>query len=357
MIHFWAPAGTASADDVLAWNPDLEPDRFATGFGHAMLELYTRLARGGLEVSLGHAVPAGTRLVVVFPKSVYQESRLRAVLGEGRRSGGRFAVVRSDTPLSWRFPVRPVVEFMPNRQAVRRPWQQWLPPLPQRGLVPRRAERRGRIRSVAFKGYVQNVPSELRTAEWADALGSRDIEWLADVATDADGAGQRWHDFASVDAVLCVRAGRSARNTERKPATRLINAWSAGSVPLAERDPAYVELGSEGSDVFFVDSPFEALPVIDRLNADSELLMRVERQIELRAAEFSLTKTLEHWRTALIDAATSPRARRSRVQVVRVTGARVGVDVRMLLRPARTSMAQLRARAARWKRGVLRART
>ena len=85
--------------------------------------------------------------------------------------------------------------------------------------------------------------------------------------------------------------------------------------------------------------------------------MRVERQIELRAAEFSLTKTLEHWRTALIDAATSPRARRSRVQVVRVTGARVGVDVRMLLRPARTSMAHLRARAARWKRGVLRART
>ena len=183
-------------------------------------------------------MPRDTRLLVVFPKSVYQRGRLRAVLRAGQRAGGRFAVIRSDTPLSWALPVRPVVEFMPTQGAVTQPWQEWLPPLPQRGLQPRAAERCGRIRSLAFKGYPENVPAELTTPEWAAGLAARGVEWLLDVAADSDGAGQRWHDFSAVDAVLCVRASRATANVERKPATRLINAWVAGCVPLAERDPA-----------------------------------------------------------------------------------------------------------------------
>ena len=158
-------------------------------------------------------------------------------------------------------PVRPVVEFMPTQGAVTQPWQEWLPPLPQRGLQRRAAERCGRIRSLVFKGYPEKLPAELATPEWAAGLAARGVEWLLDAAADSDGDGQRWHDFSAVDAVLCVRASRASANVERKPATRLINAWVAGCVPLAERDPAYLELGTDATDVFFIDSPSEALGV------------------------------------------------------------------------------------------------
>jgi len=354
MIHFWAPAETASADDVLAWDPDAEPGRYATGFGHSMLELCVRLARAGVDVSIGEQVPPSTELVVVFPKTVYQHGRLRSLLRAGRRAGGRFAVIRSDTPFSWRFPVRPVVEFMPNRLAVERPWQRWVPPLPQRGLVPRDADRCGRIRSVAFKGYAETLPAVLAGRGWADALADRGIEWLPDVDTEGDGAGQRWHDFAAVDAVLCVRALRTATNTARKPATRLINAWAAGCVPLAEPDRAYVELGSEGADVFFVETPLAALPVIDRLNGDPEDLARVEQLIAERGLEYGTAATLERWRFELVEAAMSPVARRKSLQTTRVLSGRAMVDIRGLLGPARRLVGLGRRCAAAWRRRVLR---
>ncbi len=356
MIHFWVPSTTASPADVLAWDPDREPGRYASGVGHNLLELGVRLQRGGLDVSLGEEVPRGARLLVVFPKSVYQRGRLQAVLRAGQRAGGRFAVVRSDTPLSWGFPVRPVVEFMPTRGAVRHRWQQWLPPLPQRGLEPRLEDRFGRIRSVAFKGYPENVPSVLGTPEWAEALASRGVEWLLDAAADADGAGQRWHDFAAVDAVLCVRAERTTENIERKPATRLINAWAAGCVPLAEPDPGYVELGTDGSDVFFIDSPFGALSVIDRLNADGDLLARVERRIRERAATFAAASILDQWREALVEAASPAGASRRRFQATRTIRARAtlasGAFLDPALAPARRAIAITRRRAALWRKAL-----
>jgi len=344
----------AVPDEVLSWDPDREPRRYANGVGHNLLELYSRLARGGLEVTAGEEIPAGTRLVVVFSKSVYRTPRLRALLRAAQRTGGRFAVIRSDAPLSWSFPVRPVVELMPTQAAVTRPWQRWLPPLPQRGLVPRRDERLGRIGSVAFKGALGTVPAELMAAEWTEELASRGIDWLLDAPADVDGEDQSWHDFADVDAVLCTRADRSGFVVERKPATRLINAWVAGCVPLADPEPGYLELGRGGRDAFFVVSAADTLATIDELNADAALLRQVEQRIRERAVEFAPEAVLERWHDMLVEAALSPDSDGLRRRSARMAGARASAAAAQLLepvvRPSRRGIAVARVHALRWSR-------
>ena len=364
MIHFWVPAAAAAPEEVLAWDPDLEPTRYASGVGHNLLELGVRLARSGVEVSLGEEVPPGTALVVVFAKSIHQKSvpervRLRSVLDAGRNAGGRFAVVRSDAPASWTFPVRPVVEFMATRQAVQRSWQQWLPPLTQRGLVPRRRERYGQIRCLAFKGNHGTVPPVLRSAEWTDALAARGIEWRLDAPELKDRSDQSWHDFATVDAVLCTRVARSSDIVERKPATRLINAWVAGCVPLVDPEVSYLELGTDGSDAFFVDTPLDGLDVLDRLNGNRDLLRGVELRIGERASEYAATTTFQRWRDALLAAAEpTGEAGRRRVRSVRLVRARATVAAADRFDPQLSwlgrAVAPARRRAGRVKRALLR---
>jgi hypothetical protein len=353
VIHFWVPETPSGID---SWDPDREPTLHASGAGHNLLELYVRLRRLGVPVTLGPQASAEARLLVVYSKSLHESrAALRVALRALQQADGRLALIRSDAPLSWKFPVRPLVEFMPTAALVRRPWQRWLPPLPQRGLLPRGAARRGRIRSVAFKGNPTNVPPVLRSPQWAEELGARGLEWFLDVPSRTDGPDQRWHDFASVDAVLCVRDPDVVWDVRGKPATRLINAWLAGSIPLAERERGYVELGVDEQDVFFIRTPFDGLEVIDRLNADGELLRRVERRIDERAAEFGPEAVLELWREALVQAAISGMpilhrpALAARVYRARAVAA-VATPLDPFLRRADRRLAPAKRWGARWKR-------
>ncbi|MGZ4316173.1 MAG: glycosyltransferase [Gaiellaceae bacterium] len=324
MIHFWLPETPPGFAD---WDPDLEPRRFADGVGHNVIELYRRLAVAGVDVSLGSDVAPGTRLLVLLAGRAARARHVRAALRAVQEARGRFVVIRSDSRGFDTFPIRPLVEYVPNAQAVVHPWQRWLPPLPQRGLRPREKNRYGRIARVAFKGFPENVPAELLEAEWREALGSRGITWWLDVPELADHSDQSWHDFSDVDLTLCLRNPALRLDIERKPATRLINSWVAGCVPVADPEPAYAEIGRDGQDVFFVDSVWSSLDVIDRLNSERDLLERVERAIRERGDEFSVERVLEMWRQSLVEVATRREAsnwRRGKrvVQVAAVRAAR-----------------------------------
>ncbi len=213
-------------------------------------------------------------------------------------------LIRSDAPPHAALPIRPVREYMPTASSVREPWQRWLPPLPQRGLLPRRAERRGRIESVAFKGNPENVHPVLKSRAWSDALAERGIQWLLDVPSRTSGSDQTWHDFREVDIVLCMRSPeRSEKYGSVKPATKVINAWLAGCVPIAEREPGYLELGRDRRDIVFVNSPEEALEVIDWLRANTRALTRLEQAGRERGGEFDPVKMIDRWKTDLLDVA------------------------------------------------------
>jgi hypothetical protein len=315
---------------VLVWNPDLEPSRYASGLGHNFLELFARLHVDGVPVTLGSEVPSGTRLLVLYAVSIEPLAERKAAHALIRRHRGRYALIRADAPPNFRLPIPPLLDVVPIPSRARRPHERWIPPLPQRGLIPRKRERFGSIRVAAFKGNPENVPAALRSESFAEALSRRGIELRIDTPARTDGADQSWHDFSGVDVVLCLRRLSKWRDITRKPPTRLINAWCAGCIPLAGREAGYVELATDEEDVFFVDDASGCLDILDRLADDSRLLRRVERQVAVRGRAFAGTAVLGLWRDALLDAA-APLGGSQLREWVR-TGAAAAAEVRGVFR-------------------------
>jgi hypothetical protein len=213
-----------------------------------MIELYQRLAGAGDPVTFGSAVPSTTRLLVLYKPSIESPALHARALSVLRRNRASYALIRGDATGRFPLPVAPVRGFVPIAALVTSEEHRWLPPLPQRGLLPRRLERRGRVRSLAFKGNPENVPPYMRDESWRAALAERGINWHLDTPRLTDGSDQQWHDFSEVDAVACVRNAEMSWDIERKPATRLINAWRAGGIPLADDEPGYGELGKDGHE-------------------------------------------------------------------------------------------------------------
>ena len=202
-------------------------------------------------------MPDQARLVVLYAVSIEALKARKAATGVIRRARG--AAMHSFARMHRRFSDAGSTRSRRDAGAgvAQHGYQRWLPPLPQRGLVPRRPGRFGSIRSVAFKGNPENVPPDMKTESWTAALATRGISWWPDVPKNTDGSDQRWHDFAEVDAAICMRNPAKVLDIERKPATRLVNAWRAGCIPLAHPEPAYRELGTDETDLFFVkDGPY-----------------------------------------------------------------------------------------------------
>ena len=91
-----------------------------------------------------------------------------------------------------------------------------------------------------------------------------------------------WHDFESIDVSLILRDRQFEKinkNNEvctEKPPTRLINAWSAGTIPIVDRTPSYAELISNGQDGFIVDNIDDE----EELNKNKELFNGNEYEID-----------------------------------------------------------------------------
>lgn len=297
-IGFWV-SEPPDPEEFACWEPDREPERYASGVGHNVHELAKRLEELGAPTTVGRDdFIVGMPIVFLLKDAYGSRIGMRRALRAVQRARGWFAVIRSDTPVDWRFPVPPIIEFVPTRASVTRSWHRWLPPLPQRGLRRRRPERLGRIRTLVFKGNPENVPQQVLADEWKSMLAERDIRWWIDAPSRTDGSDQSWHDFGDVDAVLCAPHPGGADVAASKPPTRLINAWVAGAIPLAVREPAYLELGHDGEDVLFFDDLADCARLLDELR-NTSLLERLEHGVAERAAEFSVERTSRRWLDAL----------------------------------------------------------
>jgi hypothetical protein len=306
LIHFWCPDPQCAGID--AWDPDAEPQRFASGVGHSLLELYARLRDDGtVAVEVGEAASRAPRLVVVAAGAIWRDrAAADAALQAIGRANDRYVLIRGDTPLWWHLPITPVVELMPNRSGMLKPHQRWLPPLPQRGLVPRGGARIERIRRVALKCNPDQLPAEARDPELVAALRGEGVELWIDAPRHTDGSDQRWHDFSSVDAALCVRPAGPPRDLSRKPATKLVNSWAAGCVPIAAREPAYLELATHGADAYFLESVDDLPDAVRTLNSSPELLGAIVDGVEERRREHEPRRVLALWRDMLVAACEGP---------------------------------------------------
>lgn len=302
-IHFWT---LRPIDDALLWEPDLEPDRFQNGFGHAFLELYARLREFSEEhsVTLGATIPKATAVVVVNmadltgwkrggqPKALLK--LCRALLG---RQCGLF-VIRNDIPASWDVPFCTTREAVPNRASAKTSMQVHIPLMPQRGLIRRSGSRPPTVETVALKAFRNNLPT------WIDTLdeGLRQLGVSLRVDTEISGDGSSWSDFSTVDIALCIPPRQLLDNEERKPATKLINAYAAGVIPFATRLPAYVEVGKDGIDcVFILNDPASIIQEVRSLLDDQRRAAALLSASTERGKEFSVDALLTSWLRAMLE--------------------------------------------------------
>lgn len=313
--HFYVDDDVARA--VADWDPDEEPQRFASGVGHNLLELYSRLRTRGLPVTIGTSIPADAELVVQFQHAWDRLGELRVAL---RSAPFHTVVIRSDAPLWW-WPLLPAdLLVVPNEAPV---WRErigavalHLPALPQRGMLARDLSRVG-VQTLAFKGNPESVPGYLREGGFLAALRERGITLLLDTPVRTDGGDQHWHDFRQVDAVLCLRGAAADDPLTNKPATRLVNAWCAGAIPLVGPEPAYVELVHDGLDGFVVEGPGDILRTLDLLSSDDERTASVFAAGKDRSRDFQVDVLLDRWAAAL-ERASGPRHGPGRTAVRRL---------------------------------------
>lgn len=278
-VHFW----TRRPEALDMWDPDEQPYRHLNAYGHGFLELHRRLALLGHSVSIGSRIPAGTTAVVASMEelSEYQSripDRMAALLALAclrLRRMPALTVIRVDTGLHVDPPAGTTLELMPTRASIAVHRQSWLPMLPQRGLRTRDTQRGAGLNTVALKVYSENVP------EWVNASFTTRLATLGfELRVDDEHSG-RWADFREVDVVLCAHNPTTLRDELRKPATKLINAWRAGAIPICGDYIGYRELGVDGENALFVEGagaePY--LAALARLRDEPELAERVRRAL------------------------------------------------------------------------------
>jgi hypothetical protein len=307
-IHFW----TLREEAQKSWSPDDEPDRHQDAYGHAFLELYWRLRAKGADVSIGPRVPRNTRAVVVSLEELTEwEGQARA--GKVFRLGTALvglprppsvAVLRVDMPLDVASPAVTTLELMPTRASIERPGQAHLPMLAQRGMTPRDVRRGDKIETVVLKSYSANVPA------WLDAHFERQVHELGCTLRIDTERENRWRDFLEIDVVLCTHDAASLGDPRRKPATKLLNAWGAGAIPICGSHPGYLELGQPGDTMLVADTPREFLAAIAALRSDPSLVKHLRQQIQVRAQSFDRDSVVDAYECTFVGA---PRASRTAI--------------------------------------------
>ncbi len=201
------------------------------------------------------------------------------------------------------------MEVVPNIASIHQADRHvFVPPLPQRGMVTRDSSRGASIKTVVAKSMTANVPSWLLDPSFAESLGRLGVTLRVETEDDAE---HRWPDFSEIDVALCVRTAHPEFDSDaiylRKPATKLINAWVAGAIPLVAREVAYLELATDGVDAIFIDSPEDVIAAVRSLVDAPQYARRLQVGGAQQAERFSAAATTAAWERTLLDA---PRERR-----------------------------------------------
>ncbi|MGE3317427.1 MAG: glycosyltransferase, partial [Planctomycetaceae bacterium] len=160
----------------------------------------------------------------------------------------------------------------------------WLPHWLQPGLIPRDSSRTG-LRTVGYAG--QDYYLAGGRGRWENECRRLGLEFRMLSA-------ENWHDFSSIDAVLAIRTF-DHYEYDKKPATKLFNAWHVGTPLVAGNDSAFRQVGIPGADYLVVNSFEEAVSAIERLRDDGDLYGQIVEAGRRQALTFARERIAEAW--------------------------------------------------------------
>ena len=206
-----------------------------------------------------------------------------------------FVVVQADRPRPMIADVRVVQNKLGIRDEER---DRFVPLWSQAGMLPRDPARGDQLTTLSYFGLDYYLAPPFREAAFLEKLASLGMSFQPHFSP------AEWSDYRAVDAVLAVRNVTSFDLTI-KPATKLVNAWKAGAVPLLGPEPAYRQIGRPGVDyleVSSVEEVLEGLRVMKERPAESARM----REEGARAMTAYTDEMLVHQWTELLQGTAGP---------------------------------------------------
>jgi hypothetical protein len=171
----------------------------------------------------------------------------------------------------------------------------FVPVRPQPCLRPRDPQRGATIRTIAFKGEVQNLHETFRTPAFLAGLDQMGVELRVSTQLgDREQVFRQWADYSDVDLVLAVR-DNTVFDINLKPALKLINAWMAGAPALLSPEPAYRQLRRSALDYIEITRPEHALAAIRHLQRHPSVYRSMIDNGFERARDFQPDQYVRHW--------------------------------------------------------------
>jgi hypothetical protein len=167
---------------------------------------------------------------------------------------------------------------------------------PQAGLIPRDPTRGDRFENICFMGNREQF-----------------IENADDLALEIEKLGlnwrmvprKNWHDYTEVDAIVAVRQTEPQNlnrknapanlSPNRKPASKLFNAWSAGVPAILSPEVAFQDIRKSELDFLEARNISEILDGLRQLMRDVPLRRAMMENGSIRAEEFKLEKRVQAW--------------------------------------------------------------
>jgi hypothetical protein len=171
-----------------------------------------------------------------------------------------------------------------------------IPHWPQPGIIPRNRSRASELSNVVFKGSQINLYESFRSPQFIQELEKLGAKLQINGLQKNQPV--QWHDYSEADLVLAVR-DLTQKDCFVKPASKLVNAWTAGVPALLGPEPAFQQLRQSPLDYIEITTPQEALDAIRRLKSDPKLYEQMVVNGFKRAAEFSTEQIVLRWHSVL----------------------------------------------------------
>ncbi len=196
-----------------------------------------------------------------------------------------FAVVQADRPRPMIADVRMVQNKLCIQDVDR---DRFVPLWSQPCLRPRDPARGDRLSTIAYMGLECYLALPFREAKFKERLAA------AGVSFEPHFRPEEWSDYSAVDAILAVR-NVTPYDLSIKPATKLINAWKAGVLPLLGREPAYTQVGRPGVNYCEVSSAEDVIRAVHWAQDNPADAARVRQSGACAFQMYNDEQTIQRW--------------------------------------------------------------
>lgn len=162
----------------------------------------------------------------------------------------------------------------------------WIQP----GLIKRDFSRQG-VKNVAYAGQIYNGNLAGTKEMWTNLFNPYGIEFV----TLPSGACNDLHD---IDVLIGIRSFTTS-TYDKKPPSKLVNAWHAGIPFIGGYDSAFRQIAVPGEDYLLAKSADEVLQAVLRLRDDNVLYSTLVKNGQRKALRFTQQTITQAWEEIL----------------------------------------------------------